>query len=155
MNSNRAARGERGSLNAKLVGFLVAIVLALILFYNMTQSMAVGQLEGNAARSMKTLNKALAIYASMWGGFPITLSELATGKTKLLDPQFAAGEQGGYVFIYTPGDRFEGSRIAGGYTVVAHPKDPAIRARNFFTDQSGVVRHSPPGKEPDANSTPF
>lgn len=155
MNSGQGVEGERGSLNAKLIGLLVATVLVLILVYNMTRSMAVGQLEGTATKSLKSLNKALAIYSSMWGGFPLSLSELAAGKTKIIGPEFAAGERGGYVFTYTPADPLQGSRIAAGYSIVARPEDSAIHARNFFTDQSGVIRHSPPGVQPDANSPPF
>jgi hypothetical protein len=155
MSRSRAVGSQRGSLNAKLIGFLVAVVIALILIYNVTQSMAVGQLEGTAVRSMKTLKRALVTYASMWGGFPLSLSELSSGKVKLLDAQFAAGEEAGYVFTYTPSDRMEGSRIVTSYAVVGRPKDPAIHARNFFMDESGVIRESPAGVEPDAKSTPY
>ncbi len=85
----------------------------------------------------------------------MTLGELTTGKVKLLDADLAAGERGGYVFTYTPVGRTEGLRIVGSYTIVARPKEHSVHARNFFMDESGVIRHSPAGTEPNANSTPY
>lgn len=150
-------RSERGGMTAKLIGLLLVAVVAMILIHSFTQSIAVGEIESSGARSMKALNKGLITYATMWGGFPKSLKDLVTDKYKLVDPGLAEGESGAYLFTYTPAvlPGRENERIVGQYTIVARPKDPNLRVRNFFTNERGTIRWAAAGVEPNAGSTPY
>jgi hypothetical protein len=60
----------------------------------------------------------------------------------------------GYSFTYTPGTAASG--IISTYTIVAAPLTQNVTGqRQFFTDQSGVIRQTTDGTTPTAASQPI
>jgi hypothetical protein len=71
----------------------------------------------------------------------------------LIDSVLAAGTKSGYGFTYTAGAAVGGTINV--YTITAVPSNIGTTGqRQFFTDQSGVIRANPSGAA-DVASTPI
>jgi hypothetical protein len=101
-----------------------------------------------AVRSLRTINVACVAYASAYEkGYPRSLSNLGKAgpptatSADLIDNGLAGGTKDGYSFTYKAGAARNG--VTPSYTVQANPVKPGETGRrNFFTDQTGVIRYS-------------
>ena len=101
-------------------------------------------------------------YSTTYGGFPSALVALggpaggtaAASSAELIDAVLAAGVKSGYTFAYTTGATDSNGNILA-YTLTAIPTSIGTTGqREFFTDQSGVIRANPAGVA-NVNSTPL
>jgi hypothetical protein len=88
--------------------------------------------EANAKEALKTINTAAVSYSSQHGRFPATLADMGPAGARLLDDPMSSGAILGYAIDYHSTDSGKS------YGLMA---DPRTRfGRNFFTDQTRVVR---------------
>lgn len=114
--------------------------------------------EASAVGSLRTLNTANVTYASTDDtGFAPSLQALASGGAKdpspehsmLIDDVLASGEKDGYVFTYER----HGTQA---YTITARPKQFGVSGkRNFFTDESGVIRFTEEDRPATVHDAPL
>ncbi|MGH9727981.1 MAG: hypothetical protein ACRD33_06385 [Candidatus Acidiferrales bacterium] len=89
--------------------------------------------EKSAIASLRAVQKDLATYQNGAGSFPSTLESLG-------EPAVQAAQQamsGGYALRYTP-RQIDADGNAHAYALIAVPRNYGYR--NFYTDQTGVVR---------------
>ena len=109
--------------------------------------------EASALGSLRTINTAAIAYESTYAnGFPPSLGVLGPGNPEtcsaadLIESVLAGGKKTGYLFVYTPGPKVEKPAKgcppgAKSYTVTARPQEFGKTGhRNFFTDETGVIR---------------
>jgi hypothetical protein len=150
---------------ACVTGF-VGFLLPLVVF---PQRPHPGANEAWAASTLRTLNTALATYASQFNqGFPDSLHKLGQERegqppdashADLVDPVMAGRTQGGtptsfvksaYTVTYRPGPRDKDGKITT-YTITARPiKQRAGSWRSFFTDKSAVIHATAEDRDPTA-----
>ena len=142
------------------VGTLVKALFLSCLCWVVFASMVSGELrrghglgrgnESSAVGSLRSINTSEETYASTYGkgfspmlatlGPPAQGSQPSASAADLIDSVLASGQKSGYNFIYTPGPRDAQGRIPS-YTVLARPATPGVSGqRNFFTDETGVIR---------------
>jgi type IV pilus assembly protein PilA len=86
-------------------------------------------------------------------GGPAGATATATS-AELIDAVLAGGTKSGYTFSYTTGATDSNGNILA-YTMTAVPTSSGVTGqRDFFTDQSGVIRANAAGTA-DVNSTPL
>src|SRR5712692_247725 len=113
-----------------------------------------------AIGSLRAINTACITYSTIYGtGYPALLANLGPGApataatSDLIDSVLAAGTKSGYVFTYTAGAAVGGT--INTYTLTAVPANIGTTGqRQFFTNESGVIRANPSGAA-DVNSTPI
>jgi type IV pilus assembly protein PilA len=147
-----------GYLGVPLIPFLI---IAAIAIPNLSRSRMAAN-EASAVGSLRTYNTVMVTYSSACPdiGYPTSLESLGPGTKDcthmdLLSPQLASQVpvKRGYRFIYTP--QHGTSQIATRYQIVATPVNPgASGVRQFFTDESGVIRFSINGSA-NAESDPL
>jgi len=82
-----------------------------------------------------------------------TLANPAPGTEPFVDNVLGSGFKSGYQFIVQPGNAGNGDEV---YTATADPGSPGVTGtKRFFMDESGVIRFTPDGTVPDANSMPI
>jgi type IV pilus assembly protein PilA len=82
-----------------------------------------------------------------------TLANPAAGTEPFVDNVLGSGAKSGYLFNVVPGNAGNGDEI---YTATADPGNPGrTGTRRFFLDNSGVIRFTPDGSAPNANSMPI
>jgi ankyrin repeat protein len=87
--------------------------------------------------------------------YPRSLAELGPSGAELIGGELAAGLTGGYRFIYRPGRSDSQGRIET-FTIVARPVEYGHTGqRNFFTDESGVIRWTHEDREATAQDRPI
>ncbi len=164
-----------GYLGVVMIPFLI---IAAIAIPNLLRARIAAN-ESAAVVSLRTMTTALVTYNEGYGaGYPTSLAVLATGDASkedcnhagLINPVFATGRKGGYVFYYTP--KFPGgadhapapakgaaakcSAGASGYEITADPiTESSTGVRHFFVDESGVIRYSIGDSPANADSTPL
>lgn len=151
---------------------LPMVIVAAIAIPNLLRTRMAAN-EAGAVGALRTLNTACVTYLVTYGGYPITLSKLGPGdpasgklppnpidvilgkqRADLIDSVLASGEKSGYRFIYSPGPA-DARGYVRAYAVHASPVTPGTTGqRNFFTDQTGVIRSNMDGPA-DGNSTPL
>jgi type IV pilus assembly protein PilA len=147
-----------GYIGVSIVPFLI---IAAIAIPNLLRSRMAAN-EASAVGSLRSYNTAMITYSSACPdiGFPMSLESLGPGTKDcshmdLLSAQLASQVpvRSGYRFIYTP--HRDTSQIATRYQIVATPVNPgASGVRQFFTDESGVIRFSTHGSA-NAESDPL
>jgi type IV pilus assembly protein PilA len=153
-------RKQRGFSVVELVVIVaILLVIAAIAIPNLLHS-NLSENESSAVDSLRTLNSSCASYAMLYGGYPGSLSDLGpgnpahSGSADLIDAVLASGTKSGYIFTYTAGATGVSGNVLS-YSITAKPITPgATGKREFFTDQSGVIRANKGGAA-DAGSTPI
>ena len=147
------------SLIELLIVVAIILIIAAIAIPNLLRSKMAAN-EASAVGSLRSINTACVTYSTTYGtGYPATLANLGPGApataatADLIDSVLAAGTKSGYAFTYAAG------AVVGGtintYTVTAVPSNIGTTGqRQFFTDQSGVIRANPSGAATVA-STPI
>jgi type IV pilus assembly protein PilA len=121
--------------------------------------------------SLRALNIALVEYEVTYGnGYPPSLSVMAIPPegaepgclaAGLLDPALAMGQKHGYVYIYTPGPPIVNAPLgcvpgARSFSIVARPlKFGVTGKRNYFVDESGVMRYTTENRAATASDPPL
>jgi type IV pilus assembly protein PilA len=139
------------SLIELLIVVAIILIIAAIAIPNLLRSRMAAN-EASAVGSIRTINTSAVTYSSTYpnDGFPATLASLggATPCTAtstnacLLDAVLSAGTKSGYTFVWT-GD---GNTPSVGYSVTGTPVTVGTTGqRQFFSDQSGVIRYAASG----------
>ncbi len=149
------------SLIELLIVVAIILIIAAIAIPNLLRSRMAAN-EASAVGSLRTLNTACVTYSTTYGtGFPAgtTLAPLGPGSpataaaADLIDSVLVTGTKSGYVFTYTAGAAVGGT--INTYTLTAVPANIGTTGqRQFFTDQSAVIRANPSGAA-TAASTPI
>ena len=98
--------------------------------------------EDSCVASLRTLNTAQVTY---WGGdphkgFARSLKQLGPSGDGLIDLVLTSGNKDGYRFTLTPGPK-DSNGVIKHYTISARPSKVLVKKqRNFFTDETGVIR---------------
>jgi len=149
------------SLIELLIVVAIILIIAAIAIPNLLRAKMAAN-EASAVGSMRTINTSSVEYSTTYGGFPQTLLSLggpaggtaASTSAELIDAVLAAGTKSGYTFTYTTGATDSSGNILA-YTLTAVPTSIGTTGqRQFFTDQSGVIRANPAGAA-SVNSTPL
>jgi len=138
-----------GYIGVSIIPFLI---IAAIAIPNLLRSRMAAN-EASAVGSLHTYNTAMVTYSGACPdiGYPTSLESLGPGTKDcshmdLVNAQLASQDpvSRGYRFIYTP--HRDPGQIATRYQIVATPVNPgATGVRQFFTDESGVIRFSTNG----------
>ncbi len=147
------------SLIELLIVVAIILIIAAIAIPNLLRSKMAAN-EASAVGSLRAINTACITYSTIYGtGYPAALGNLGPGApataatADLVDSVLAAGTKSGYVFTYTAGAAVGGT--INTYTITGVPANIGTTGqRQFFTDQSGVIRANPSGVA-DVNSTPI
>lgn len=153
---------EKGfSLIELLLVVVIILVIAAIAIPSLLRSRLAAN-ESSAVATLHSMNTAELVYSTTFGqGFSqdlvslggtcsITVSPTPTAGC-LLDPVLASdpATKSGYVFTYTP----SGSPQVGSYAITGTPTAQGTTGqRNFFTDQSEVIRADPAAAATAASS---
>jgi len=147
------------SLIELLIVVAIILIIAAIAIPNLLRSKMAAN-EASAVGSLRSVNTACVTYSTTYGtGYPATLANLGPGApataatADLIDSVLAAGTKSGYVFTFTAGAAVGGT--INTYTITAVPANIGTTGqRQFFTNESGVIRANPTGAA-DVNSTPI
>ena len=149
------------SLIELLIVVAIILIIAAIAIPNLLRAKMAAN-EASAVGSLRTINTSSVEYSTTYGGFPSALVALggpaggtaAASSAELIDAVLAAGIKSGYTFAYTTGATDSNGNILA-YTLTAIPTSIGTTGqREFFTDQSGVIRANPAGAA-NVNSTPL
>lgn len=135
------------------LGILAAVAVLASLFglYVLYQShLEAERLERQMpALRMRTLSTALITYDTIYKGYPERLAQLAPpglgadpsqDKAGLVDDVLASGKVDRYTIIYTPSEPDRRGRITGFTITATRDPDNTKHFRNFFLDETGVIR---------------
>jgi hypothetical protein len=114
-----------------------------------------GSNETAAIGALRVINTAQSIFREgdkdANGVFDYASSLEMLGKYQLIDNVLASGRKQGYAFRIVPGGDFRNQ-----YKAVATPLEPGKSGkRAFFVDESGVIRFTADGSEPNEKSSPI
>ena len=161
------------SLIELLIVVAIILIIAAIAIPNLLRSKMAAN-ESSAVGSMRTINTAEVTYATAYPGtgYSATLQALggtavvcagAAGATvanaclidNVLALAVAAGvAKSGYFFTY--GGLVAAGGINTAYTILASPANPGTTGqRDFFTDQTGVIRYDLGGGGANNTSSPI
>jgi type IV pilus assembly protein PilA len=149
------------SLIELLIVVAIILIIAAIAIPNLLRAKMAAN-EASAVGSMRTINTTAVEYSTTYGGYPPSL--LAMGgpaggtatstSAELIDAVLAGGTKSGYTFTYTTGATDSNGNFVS-YTLTGNPTSVGVTGqREFFTDQSGVIRGNATGSA-TANSTPL
>jgi type IV pilus assembly protein PilA len=152
------------SLIELLIVVAIILIIAAIAIPNLLRAKMAAN-EASAVASLRTYNTAIVSYQTTYGTDPTTnFSELGPAATPsstaadLVDNLLGAANpnKSGYVFTYTPTPPSGTATAVTQYTVTAYPETYNVTGqRNFFTDQSGVIRQSTSSTQANVSSTPI
>ena len=152
------------SLIELLIVVAIILIIAAIAIPNLLRAKMAAN-EASAVASLRTYNTAIVSYQTTYGTDPsLNMSQLGPSSTPsstaadLVDNLLgaAAPSKSGYLFTYTPTAPTGSATAVTQYTLVAYPQTFNVTGqRNFFTDQSGVIRQSTTSTQSDVNSTPI
>ncbi|MFA5038825.1 MAG: prepilin-type N-terminal cleavage/methylation domain-containing protein [Candidatus Omnitrophota bacterium] len=117
-----------------LIVVAIIVVISAIAIPNLI-SARINANEASALASLKALTSAAEAFrmSQVPVRFPDNLAELNATEPPFIDAVLATGNKSGYAFNWTGGTNT--------YSVLASPQAPnATGVRNFFLDQSGVIR---------------
>ena len=149
------------SLIELLIVVAIILIIAAIAIPNLLRSKMAAN-EASAVGSIRTINTVSVQYSTTYGGYPTSLQALggpaggtaAASSAELIDNVLAAGTKSGYTFTFTTGAT-DGNGNVVAYTLTGVPTSIGTTGqRQFFTDQSGVIRANAAGTA-DLNSTPI
>jgi len=150
------------SLIELLIVVAIILIIAAIAIPNLLRSKMAAN-EASAVATLRTYNTAIVSFQTTYGTDPATdLTQLGPSATPsstaadLVDNLLGAANptKSGYGFTFVPGAAASG--IVSTYTIVAAPLTQNVTGqRQFFTDQSGVIRQTTDGTTPTAASNPI
>jgi len=147
------------SLIELLIVVAIILIIAAIAIPNLLRSKMAAN-EASAVGSLRSINTACVSYSTSYGGYPPALSNLGPGSpanattADLVDSVLATGTKSGYVFTYAAGAKDANGNVLS-YTINGDPVTVGTTGqRQFFTDQSGVIRANTGGAATVA-STPI
>ena len=151
-------KSQKGfSLIELLIVVAIILIIAAIAIPNLLRSKMAAN-EASAVGSLRTINTASVAYSTTYGTYPTALSNLgpisgggsvSSSTADLIDSVLAGGTKSGYTFTFAPGS---GNYT---YTLTAVPTSAGVTGqRDFYTDQSGVIRANATGSATSA-STPI
>jgi type IV pilus assembly protein PilA len=150
------------SLIELLIVVAIILIIAAIAIPNLLRSKMAAN-EASAVASLRTYNTSIVAYQTTYSTDPTTdLSELGPSTTPtstaadLVDNLLgvAAPVKSGYAFTYTAGAAASNGSVST-YAIVAAPVSSGTGQRQFFTDETGVIRQTTDGSTPTAASTPI
>ena len=150
-------KNQKGfSLIELLIVVAIILIIAAIAIPNLIKSKMAAN-ESSAVGSLRTLNTAEVGFASQCPdvGFADTLGKLGgtagdCAAIGLIDSTLSSGTKSGYNFAI---GGTTGTPVTT-YTFTAIPVSTSSGKRNFFTDQTGVIRYSARGAA-NADSEPI
>jgi type IV pilus assembly protein PilA len=149
------------SLIELLIVVAIILIIAAIAIPNLLRAKMAAN-EASAVGSMRTINTTSVEYSTTYGGYPPSLASLGgpaggsatSSSAELIDAVLAGGTKSGYTFAYTTGATDSNGNFVS-YTLTAVPTGVGTTGqRQFFTDQSGVIRANATGAA-TVNSTPL
>ncbi len=148
------------SLIELLIVVSIILIIAAIAIPNLLRAKMAAN-EASAVGSLRTINTSTTEYTTNYGGYPSTLASLSgpsggtptASSAELIDEVLASGLKSGYSFTYTTGATDSSGSILA-YTLTAVPTGTTTGQRQFFTDQTNVIRGNLAGAA-DVNSTPL
>ena len=150
------------SLIELLIVVAIILIIAAIAIPNLLRSKMAAN-EASAVASLRTYNTAIVSFQTTYNTDPGTsLSQLgpstspSSSAADLVDSLLGAAtpSKSGYSFTYVAGTPALG--IVSTYTIIAAPLTANVTGqRQFFTDQSGVIRQTTDGTTPTATSNPI
>jgi prepilin-type N-terminal cleavage/methylation domain-containing protein len=148
------------SLIELLIVVAIILIIAAIAIPNLLRSKMAAN-EASAVASLRTYNTSIVAYQTTYGTMPATdFAQLGPATTPsasaadLVDNLLGhanPAQKSGYSFTYTP---VAGTPVTA-YSVLAVPQSASTGQRQFFTDQSGVIRQTTDGTTPTVISTPI
>jgi type IV pilus assembly protein PilA len=158
---NVRAKQKGFSLIELLIVVAIILIIAAIAIPNLLRAKMAAN-EASAVGSMRTINTTAVEYSTTYGGYPATLSSLGgpaggsatSSSAELVDAVLAGGTKSGYTFSYTTGSTDSSGNVLA-YTLTGIPTSVGSTGqRQFFTDQTGVIRANTAGAA-TVNSTPL
>jgi type IV pilus assembly protein PilA len=149
------------SLIELLIVVAIILIIAAIAIPNLLRAKMAAN-EAAAVGAMRTINTSSTEYSTNYGGYAPTLASLGgpeggsatSSSAELIDTVLASGTKSGYSFSYTTGSTDSNGNILA-YTLTGIPTSVGTTGqRQFFTDQSGVIRGNATGVA-NINSTPL
>jgi prepilin-type N-terminal cleavage/methylation domain-containing protein len=136
-----------------IVVAIIAIVAAISIPSLLQMKMNAN--ESNAIASMRTISTAqFAFQVGEGAGDYGDLAELTAPVPGYVDDDLGDGEKAGYAFAITTVAGTDA--VAASFAVTSEPVGPGITGRrNFYVDQTGVVRATSDGSAADASSDPI
>jgi len=159
---NHTCKQKGFSLIELLIVVAVILIIAAIAIPNLLRSKIAAN-EASAVASMRAYNTSIVAYETTYVTAPTTdLSALGPSTTPsstaadLVDNLLgvAAPVKSGYAFTYTPGAA-SSAGIVNSYKIIAAPLSAGTGQRQFFTDETAVIRQTTDGSTPSATSTPI
>jgi type IV pilus assembly protein PilA len=147
------------SLIELLIVVAIILIIAAIAIPNLLRSKMASN-EASAVASLRTLNTSIVAYSTTYNTDPPTLASLgpaaipSSTAADLVDSLLGADPavKSGYTINYVP----TGAAPVTAYTIIAVPTTQNTTGqRQFFTDQSGVIRATTDASTPTASSTPI
>ena len=160
-NSNK----QKGfSLIELLIVVAIILIIAAIAIPNLLRSKMAAN-EASAVATLRTYNTAIVSYQTTYGTDPATgLAQLGPASTPssaaadLVDSLLGTGavpQKSGYTFTYTAVAPTAPATDVTQYSIIAAPISTSTGQRQFFSDQSGVIRQTTDGSTPTATSSPI
>jgi len=150
------------SLIELLIVVAVILIIAAIAIPSLLRSKIAAN-EASAVASLRAYNTSIVAYETTYVTAPTTdLSALGPSTTPtstaadLVDNLLgvAAPVKSGYAFTYTAGAA-SAAGLVSSYTIIAVPLSAGTGQRQFFTDQTAVIRQTTDGSTPSATSAPI
>ena len=146
------------SLIELLIVVAIILIIAAIAIPNLMRSKMAAN-EASAVASLRTLNTSVVAYSTTYATDPPTLTALGPSATPsstaadLVDSLLGVdpAQKSGYTITYTA----VAATPITQYTILAATQSTSTGQRQFFTDQSGVIRQTTDGTTPTASSTPI
>jgi type II secretory pathway pseudopilin PulG len=133
---------------AAALGILLAAIWAMVWFAMPSRRAGPGKAtEQETKNVLSNVQQQLAGYAAAEGHFPNSLEDLGPAVRALAQEAQSAG----YELQYVPGLAESDGRIHS-YSLLARPGN--YGSRNFYTDESGVIRATKEGRAATAHDPP-
>jgi type IV pilus assembly protein PilA len=153
------------SLIELLIVVAIILIIAAIAIPNLLRSKMAAN-EASAVSSLRTLNTSIVAYSTTYATDPTNLGSMGPVTGGAVPSSTAAdlvdnllgtdpANKSGYTITYTAGSPATGTTAISTYTMIAVPQSTSTGQRQFYTDQSGVIRQTTDGSTPTASSSPI